>query len=47
LENRRAELGGGWYQWEWEGEEVGKGHRKINTLKILYTHVVNLKMKLF
>jgi hypothetical protein len=39
-ENRRIEQVpawmGGWYQWE--GEDIRKGYRRVNIVQILYTH---------
>jgi hypothetical protein len=26
-------------RYQWEGEEVGKGDRRVNVVKILFTHV--------
>jgi hypothetical protein len=38
MENRKIKqfLSGGWYQWE--GEEIRKGYRRVNMVKILCLH---------
>jgi hypothetical protein len=37
--NRKVKhvLSGGWY--EWEGEDIRKGFRRVNVVEILRTHV--------
>jgi hypothetical protein len=34
---------GGWYQWEWEGEDVEKVCRRVNIVQIPCTHVCKWK----
>jgi hypothetical protein len=44
-ENRRVKeaLSGGWHQWE--REDTGKGHRRVNVVEILYTMYESGKMR--
>jgi hypothetical protein len=45
MENRKAKLilSGDWY--EWEGEDIMKGCRRVNMVEIVCAHVCKGKMK--